>query len=291
MGKNEEKYNKRRLQTSYFTTVVSITLVLFMLGLLGIILYHAKKASEYVKENIGLTVIMNDNVPDASILAIKKSIDNAGYIKESKFITREEAAKSLMKDLGEDFVGFLGYNPLLPSLELRMKADYANSDSLKVIEKGIAAHKEVKEIVYQKSLVEVVNKNLRKISFVILGFSTLLLLVSIALINNTIRLAVYSKRFLIKTMQLVGATENFIRWPFLKRGIGHGFIGALAALVLLAGIMYLAQKQLPELLNLQDVKLYFTLFGFVTLLGIIISTISTFFAVRKYLRIRTEYLY
>lgn len=291
MAENEEKYSRRRLQTSYFTSVVSITLVLFMLGLLAILLYHAKKASDIVKENIGLTVIMKDGVKDADILSLKQILDNSAYVRESKYITREEAAKALMKDLGEDFVGFLGYNPLLPSLEIRFKASYANSDSLRVIEKSISTHKEVKEIVYQKSLVEVVNQNLKRISFIILGFSTLLLIISIALINNTIRLAVYSKRFLIKTMQLVGATENFIRLPFMIRGVVQGMYGAIAALILLAGTLYLAQKQLSELVNLQDVKLYFILFGFVTLLGIIISWISTFFAVRKYLRLKADLLY
>lgn len=291
MGKNEERYNRRRLQTSYFTTVVSITLVLFMLGLLGIILYHANKASDYVKENIGFTVILNETVKEASILELKKTFDQSVFVREARYITREEAAKELMKDLGEDFVGFLGYNPLLPSIELRLKASYANSDSLKIIEKSISSHKEVKEVVYQKSLVDIVNRNLRKISFVILGFSLLLLLISIALINNTIRLAVYSRRFLIKTMQLVGATENFIRKPFMIMGIIHGIYGAIAALLLLAGTMYIARQQVPELLNFQDVKLYFTLFGFVTLLGIIISWISTFFAVKKYLRLKADLLY
>ncbi|MHC1706460.1 MAG: cell division protein FtsX [Bacteroidales bacterium] len=287
----EEKYSRRRLQTSYFTTIVSITLVLFMLGLLAILLYHAKKASDLVKENIGLTVIIKENTKEAEILTLRKSLENAVYIREMKFITREEAAQALMKDLGEDFVGFLGYNPLLPSLEIRLKASYANSDSLKVIEKKIIAFKEVKEIVYQKSLVEVVNQNLKRISIIILGFSSLLLIISIALINNTIRLAVYSKRFLIKTMQLVGATENFIRMPFMIRGVVQGVYAALAALILLAGTMYVAQQQFSELVDFKDIKLYFILFGFVTLLGIIISWISTFFAVRKYLRLKADFLY
>jgi cell division transport system permease protein len=291
MTDTSERYSRRRLHTSYVTTIVSITLVLFMLGLLAILLYNAKKASDFVKENIGLTVIIQEDIKESEILAYKQLLDKSDFVRESRYITREEAAKALMKDLGEDFVGFLGYNPLLPSVELRLKANYANSDSLKIIEKTISAYKGVKEIVYQKSLVEVVNQNLRKISFIILGFSALLLVISIALINNTIRLAVYSKRFLIKTMQLVGATEHFIRTPFMVRGIVQGLYAAGASLLLLAVTLYVAQRQLPELVNFQDIKLYFILFGFVTLLGIIISWISTFFAVRKYLRLRADLLY
>lgn len=291
MGKSEEKYNRRRLQTSYLTTIISISLVLFMLGLLGIILYHAKKGSDYVKENIGITVIINDQVKEADILTLKKQLDKSVFVKESAFVSREEAAAALMKDLGEDFVGFLGFNPLLPSIELRVKAGYANADSLKTIERLLVKNTEVKEVVYQKSLVEVVNENLRKVSMIILGFSALLLIISMALINNTIRLAVYSKRFLIKTQQLVGATEAFIRRPFLITGVLHGIYGALVALLLLMASLYLAQKQLPELIVIQDITLYLTLFGCVTLLGIIISWISTFLAVRKYLRIKADLLY
>ncbi len=291
MGYREDRYNRRRLQTSYITTVFSITLVLFMLGLLGILLYHAQKISDYVKENIGFTVIIHDNVKEADIQKLQEEFGGSSYVNAITFISKEEAAQQLMKDLGEDFVGFLGFNPLLPSLELKLKAEYANADSLRIIEKKILAMKGVKEVVYQKSLVEKVNENLKKVSFVILGFSALLLIVSIALINNTIRLAIYSRRFLIKTMQLVGATEFFIRKPFLIRGMLHGIYGAVAALVLLVITMYFAQRQLPELVQLQDLKLYSILFGFITLLGIIISFISTYFAVRKFLRLRTELLY
>ncbi len=291
MSRPEEKYNKRRLQTSYLTSIVSITLVLFMLGLLGILLYHANRVSDYVKENIGFTVIMNENIQETRIHELQRSLSSACYVKESRYITREEAAKTLMKDLGEDFVGFLGFNPLLPSLEVRLKAGYANSDSIAWIEKKILADKDVKEVFYQKSLVNVINENLRRISLIILGFSSILLIIAMALINNTIRLAVYSRRFLIKTMQLVGATENFIRKPFLLTAMAHGVYSAIIALVLLTGTLFLAGRELPDFINVQDYKLYLTLFLTVTVLGMVISLISTFFAVRKFLRTRSEYLY
>jgi cell division transport system permease protein len=291
MGKAEEKYNQRRLKTSYITTIVSISLVLFMLGLLGILLYHTQKIGNYVKENIGFTVILKEGVSDSIGQKVMAGITKSPFTKEARYITKEEAAITLQKELGEDFVGFLGYNPLLPSIELKLNADFANADSLQLIEKKILATPGVKEVSYQRSLVDVVNANLRKVGLVILGFSILLLIIAIALINNTIRLAIFSKRFLIKTMQLVGATESFIRKPFIISGIISGLYGALIALALLVITLITAGNQLPELVAIQDMQLYAGLFLFVTLLGIIISWISTFFAVKKYLRLKADYLY
>ncbi|MCK4637803.1 MAG: permease-like cell division protein FtsX, partial [Bacteroidales bacterium] len=231
MSKAEDKYSKRRLKSSYVTTLVSITLVLFMLGMLGLIILHAKKLSDYVKENIGFSIIMKENVKEAGIIQLQKTLDASDYVKSTEYITKEKAAEELTKDLGEDFIDFLGYNPLLPSIDLRLKAEYANIDSLAIIEKDLLANKNVKEVFYQKSLVHLINKNLRRISIIILGFSILLLIIAIALINNTIRLSVYSKRFLIKSMQLVGATQAFIRRPFILKGILHGILGAFIAIL------------------------------------------------------------
>lgn len=291
MSKAEDKYSKRRLKSSYITTVVSITLVLFMLGMLGLIILHAKKLSDYVKENIGFSIIMKENVKEAGIIQLQKTLDASNYVKSTEYITKEKAAEELTKDLGEDFIDFLGYNPLLPSIDLRLKAEYANIDSLDIIEKDLLANKNVKEVFYQKSLVHLINKNLKKISIIILGFSILLLIIAIALINNTIRLSVYSKRFLIKSMQLVGATQAFIRRPFILKGILHGIMGAFIAILLLVGILYFSQQEIPELVNLQDADLFISIFGFVILLGIIISWISTFFAVKKYLNLKADSLY
>ncbi len=287
----EDKLNKRRLQSSYLTSIISISLVLFMLGVLGFLILNAKKLSDYVKENIGFSVIMNDGVKESEIIRFQKTLDVKKFVKSTEYITKDEAAEMLTEDLGEDFIGFLGYNPLLPSIDIRLIASYANNDSLAVIEKQIIQNPDVKEVFYQESLVEFINDNLRKISIIILGFSVLLMLISFALINNTIRLTVYSKRFIIKTMLLVGATQGFVRRPLIRTGILHGVIGALIAILLLSGIVLLSRNGIPELINLDQIDTFAALFGIVLLLGVLLSWLSYHFAVRKYLRMKTDQLY
>jgi len=290
MSKRELSY-KFKLQGSYITTTISIALVLFVLGILGLIVMHGKILSEYVKENIGFTVMMDENTKEADIARIQKILDAKPYVKSSEYITPEQAAKKVEEDLGEDFIQWLGYIPIPPSIELRLNAGWANNDSLAVIEKEIQSYDGVKEVFYQKSLVNMINDNIKKISIIIFAFSILLLIISIALINNTIKLSVYAKRFLIRSMQLVGATQGFIRRPFLWKGVMQGFIAALLAIAGLIGLLHLSQKELPELAALQNIDYLAILFGLILLLGIIISYISNFFAVRKYLRIKTDYLY
>lgn len=262
-----------------------------MLGLLGIIILNTRQLSNNVKENIGFQVILNDNVKEVDVAKMQKTLDASEYVKSTEFITKEEAAARLQKDLGEDFIDFLGFNPLLSSINVHLKAEYANADSLAWIEKDMLDTKLVKEVIYQKSLVSMINENVQKISLVILGFSSLLMVIALALINNTIRLSIYSKRFIIKTMQLVGATQGFIRRPFVLNGIKHGIYGAIIAILMLIGVLYFAQKQLPELAELQDQNMLATLFGLVIVLGIVISWISTSLAVRKYLRLKSDDLY
>jgi cell division transport system permease protein len=291
MGKKEDRYYRRKLKSSYATSMVSITLVLFMMGLLGLIILHAKKLSDYVMENISISIIMKEDVKEAGIIQLQKTLDASDFVKSTEYITEDEAAEELTEDLGEDFIGFLGYNPLLPSIDLRVRAAYANADSIAMIEQRLLANENVKEVFYQKTLVQLLNRNIRRIAIVILGFSLLLLIIAIALINNTIRLSVYSRRFLIKTMQLVGATRGFISRPFIIRGIMQGLYSAFIAILILAGILYLSQKEIPELINLQDIDLFLSLFGIVILLGIILSWISTYFAVKRYLRMDTDRLY
>ena len=291
MALQEERYYQRRIATSQFTTIISITLVLFLLGLLGMIILHANKLSDYVKENIGFSIIMREGVRESGILELKKSLDRAPYVKSAEYIPPDRAAEKLQDELGEDFVGFLGYNPLLPSIDLRIKAAYTVNDSLARIERQLLQRPEVKEVFYQKSLVDAINRNLEKISLILLGFSAILLFITIVLINNTIRLSVYSKRFLIRSMQLVGATEGFIRKPFLSRSILHGTVSALVALGILMVMLYFALDQIPELLELQDPVMLIGWAVFIVLLGVFISWSSTYFAVRKYLRIRTDLLY
>lgn len=289
--KPQRKVNKRKLQSSYLTTIVSITLVLFMLGLLGLLILNSKKLGDHVRENIGFSIIMNAGVKEAKIMELKKTLDASEFVKFTEYITPQDAAKELQKELGEDFIGFLGYNPLLPSIDLHLNAEYANIDSLKVIEKRLLLNEDIKEVYYQESLVELINQNVRKIGFFILIFSSLLLIIAIALINNTIRLSVYSKRFLIRSMQLVGATKSFIRTPFVITGILHGLISALIASVALVGILYFLFQQIPELVTLSDFTLIAMLFAFVVVAGVLITWLSNYYAVNKYLKARPDELY
>lgn len=291
MSKRDERYQRRKLQSSRATALISITLVLFMLGLLGLVVLHAQKLSEYVRENIGFSIIMKENVREAGIVQLQKTLDASPFVKSTEYITPEQAAEELEEDLGEDFIGFLGYNPLLPSIELKLKSDYTTIDSLEMIEAELLLNPDVKEVYYEKNLVHLINRNIRRIGIVILGFSALLLVIAVALINNTIRLSVYSKRFLIKTMQLVGATGAFIRKPFLIRGIIQGLYAAFIAIIFLGLILYFSREEMPELVNLQDLTLILTLFGFVVIAGIVLTWLSTWFAVKKYLRARADRLY
>lgn len=289
----DEKHTKRQLTSSYFTSVISITLVLFMLGLLGLIVLHTQKLSDHIKENIGFEIIMQENVREAGIIQLQKLLDASPAVKSTEYITREEATRRLTRDLGEDFILWLGEeeNPLLPSIDVRFKAAWANNDSIMKIETDLLEYAGVKEVFYQRSLVHLINHNLHRISLFLLGFSVLLLIISVALINNTIRLSIYSRRFLIRSMQLVGATAGFIRRPFVWTGILQGIIGAVLALLLLTGVLYLAIQNIPELLLLQDVQLVLLLFVMVLVLGIIIAGISTHLAIGKYLSAKTDKLF
>lgn len=291
MARTEDRISRRRLQTSTATTIISISLVLFMLGLLGLIVLHAQKLSNYVKENIGFSVIIKEDIKETGIIEFQKKLDLEPFVKSTDYITRERAAKELTESLGEDFVDFLGYNPLLASIDIRLKADYANNDSLSILEKKLLANPVVKEVFYHKSLVELVNQNIRRISLVLLAFTAVLLLISIALINNTIRLSVYSKRFIIRSMQLVGATQSFIRKPFLLKSLWHGLLSAIIAIILLCVVLYFSRQALPELVDMQDIDMFLSLFAIVTLLGLFITGLSTLFAVRKFLRISQDRLY
>jgi cell division transport system permease protein len=291
MSQHEERYYRRRIATSQFTTIISITLVLFLMGLLGLIILHARMLSDYVRENIGFSIMIREGVKEAGILELKKNLDGKYYVKSSEYIPQNRAAEKLKNELGEDFIGFLGYNPLLPSIDLRIKAPYANADTLRLIEKRLMANPEIKEVYYQKSLVDAINSNIEKISLFLLGFSGILLFIAIVLINNTIRLAVYSRRFIIRSMQLVGATEGFIRRPLLLRSILHGLISAFIALLMLMLLTYFALEEIPELAGLQDPVMLIALVVFIFMLGALISWFSTWLAVRKYLRIRTDLLY
>ncbi len=291
MSKHEDASIGRRLRTSYISTVVSISLVLYVLGLLGLVVFHAKKLSDYVKENIGFSVILTETAREADVIYIQKTLDASVHVKSTEYISKDKAAQILMEDLGEDFVSFLGYNPLSPSIEVKLNAQYANPDSLQIFEKELLKNNLVQEVYYPKSLVHLVNENVKRIGLVLMVFCLFLLIISFSLINNTIRLSVFARRFLIKSMQLVGATQSFIRRPFVTQGVVQGIAGSALAIILLMLTLYFAQKSMPELIDFQDVFLYLSIFGGVIIFGMIISWISTWFAVKKYLKIKTDSLY
>ncbi|WP_316821701.1 cell division protein FtsX [Pedobacter gandavensis] len=281
----------KKTKTIYISTIFSIALVLLMLGMLGLILVHAKNLSNYVKENIVLNIIVDEGAKEADVLAFQKELNTNPAIKNTQYVNKEMAAKNLTTDLGEDFVNFLGYNPLLSTVDVYLKADYANNKSIDELKASIAKNPVVKEVIYQSSLIDMVNKNINTIGLIILAFAAILLIISIALINNTIRLAIYSQRFLIKSMQLVGATRNFIRKPFILLAALHGLIAAFIAILILLGILYYAQREIPEIIILRN----YTEFGIVLIslvgIGIFITAISTAFAVSKYLRLKIYDLY
>src|SRR5688572_7006789 len=279
---------RKTLRTSYISTVVSISLVLFMIGTLGVLVLHARKISTYVKENIQLTIMLLPDSKTEDIDKLNKMLDKSPYVKSTTYITKEAAAEQLKKDLGEDFVGFLGYNPLLGSVDVRLNAEFADMESVNQLKSSILAFSTVKEVYYQQSLIDMINKNMRTLGLIILGFSSLLLFIAAALINNTIRLSLYSKRLLIKSMKLVGATRGFITKPFVLTGIVQGFYGAMIANILLFVLLYFSRKEIPELVEIQDYKMLVTLMGGVIVAGILIAGISTFFAVNKYLRRNTQ---
>lgn len=291
MTTQEEKIIGRRLKTSYITTLASITLVLFVLGLLGLTILFTRQLSDHVKENIGITIFLQNNAGLTEISKLQQSLEAMEGVKSTEYVSKEQAAEELMEELGEDFVEFLGYNPLSSSIITRLKASHANPDSLVIFEETITKHPIVTEIDYQKDLVHLVNENIRRIGIGMLIFSALLVMIASALINNTIRLGVFSKRFLIKSMQLVGATQAFIRNPFIIKGMLQGFISALLSNILLLATMYAIQKKVPELFLFDDLKLLSALFLIVILIGLVISWISTYFAVKKYLNIKTDSLY
>ncbi len=288
MSSTDDKMSQWRLRSSYVTTIVSISLVMFMLGVMGLLLLNANRISSYVKENIGFTIVLKDNVKEIDSKRLQKELDLKPYVKSTEFITREQAAQELSSQLGEDFVQFLGYNPLFEAIDVKFYANYTNMDSIPYIEQSLLTYPEVKEILYQKSLVHTVNENVRKIGFILFVLSAVLFLISVALINNTIRLSIYSKRFLINTMKLVGATENFIIKPFLLRGALHGAMGGVLSIVLLAILNWLTMSDFEGILSINSIIILYVIILFV---GAFISTLSTYLAVNKFLKMKPDELH
>ncbi len=291
MKKKERNKTRRKLRSSYATSIIRISLVLFLLGLVGLLLMNARRLSTHVLENIGFSIVLKEEAKEVDIIRLQKNLDAKAYVKSTDYITKEEAARETAEELGENFIEFLGYNPLPASIVVKFYAQYANPDSIASIEKELQRFDEVDEVMYQESLIHLVNENIRKISLIILSFSAVMFFIAIALVNNTIRLSVYARRFLINTMQLVGGTRSFIRKPFLMRSAGQGIYAAIIAILLLVGVIYLIQKEFMEVISFEDIDILGILFLLVIILGIVLNWISTYFAINKYLRMKSDDLY
>ncbi|AEH01111.1 ABC transporter permease [Lacinutrix sp. 5H-3-7-4] len=291
MSSSFDKFQKRRLISSYFSVVLSIGLVLFLLGLLGLLVLNAKKVADHFKEQVTVTIFLKDTAKEVEIKQLEKSLAMADYVKSTAFVSKDQAAEFMKEESGEDFMDFLGSNPLKNSIDVNLKADFVTSAKLQTIADEALTKNFVDEVSYDNDLVNLMNDNVKKISFWVLLLSALFTLIAVLLINSSIRLAVYSKRFTIKTMQMVGATKRFIRKPFIWRSVKLGIVGAVLALIGMAIVLYYVDKMFPELTLLSKPVFIIALFAVVFLLGIFITWISTFFATQRFLNLNTDKLY
>ncbi|MCT4613396.1 MAG: permease-like cell division protein FtsX [Marinifilaceae bacterium] len=284
--------NKRRkLRTSYITLIVSISMVLFLLGSIGLLILNANHLSKYVKENIGFSISLKSNTREIDILKLQKQLDASDFVKSTSFVDKETAAESLQKELGEDFIHFLGSNPLKPTIDIKLYAEYTNNDSIAIIQQNLMANKHIAEIRYQKSVINFVNSNVRKISYFILILSAIFFLISFTLIHNIMRLSIYSQRFIIYTMQLVGATRSFIRLPFVMKSVFYGIVGGLIANLGLSLTIYFITDKQKGLISFEHLGLLIGLYLVVMGIGAFITWFSSYFAVNKYLQIDGKNLY
>ena len=286
----------RKVSTASFfhsrlTSIISIALVLFLMGLIMLMGLLGNELSVYVKENLSFSIVLKDSVKETDIKKMQTKLDALPYIKSTAYISKEQAAKELEEELGENPETFLGFNPLQASIEVKLHADYANPDSLSLIEKEIKRYTSVDELLYRKDMMEMVHNNLQRLGVILLVLAAVLTLISFVLIGNTIRLLIYSKRFLIHTMQLVGATAGFIRAPFIRYNLVSGLIAALLAIMLLTGAIYYLQNELDGFIQLLDMRTLLIVDGAVLVLGLFLSTIATVIAVNKYLRMKVDQLY
>ncbi|WP_167614442.1 cell division protein FtsX [Maribellus sediminis] len=291
MQQHKPKKIKKRFRNSWITSLVNITLILVLLGMLSFVLINARRLSEYVREQIGLTLVLKDDLKEVEIIRLEKVLSLSNYVKSTRYIDKETAARELSEELGEDFTGFLGQNPLFSSIELKLYAAYTNSDSLKMLEQKFLNYPQVEEVYFQKNLATLINENVRKISLLLLIVSGLLTFIFFGLINNTIRLLIYSQRFIINTMQMVGASKSYIRKPFLKRSLWLGGIGGvLANLILLSGI-YFYQTELFGNINTTELQIVAVVVITVFTLGFVISLLSTWLVLNKFLRLKFDELF
>ncbi|WP_320816154.1 cell division protein FtsX [Flavobacterium sp.] len=291
MASSFENYNKRRLISSYFSVVLSIFLVLFLLGTLGLFVINSKKITNDFKENIPMTVFFKNEAKDSALTAFDTELKNSRFIKEYVFVHKDSAAKKNVDIVGKDFMEFLGFNPLQNSFDINLKGDYVVTDSIKNIETDIKKNEMVSEIIYDKQLVDLVNDNIKKISFWILIISGFFAVIAMLLINSSLRLSIYSHRFTIKTMQMVGATKSFIRKPFIWRSIKLGLLGSSLAIIAILGVVYYVDGIFPNIGIAKDyVSIGIVIIG-VLVVGIVITWISTYFATQRFLNLKTDDLY
>lgn len=287
----KNKTLNRRILSSSASVIISLSLVLFVVGLLSLVLINVQKLSDYIKENIGFTIMLKDGRNDIETLKFQKILDASDFAKSTTFTTKEQATADLKTDLGEDFVEFLGYSPLLASIDVKLNAEYGNTDSLQIITNELSENANVFEVYYQEDLIDKLNSNANRLSFFLLIFCVLLFFIAFVLINNTIRLSVYSKRFVIRTMRLVGATNSFIQKPFLSKGIYQGIYSSLFAIFMLIGAIQLVQRDVANMFNIDDLKIIGIVFLLILASGLVISIFSTFFAVRKFIKLNENELY
>lgn len=291
MSSSFDRYQKRKLISSYFSVVISIALVLFLLGCLGLLVLNAKKVADHFKEQVVMTIYLNDNAKDVEVKQLEKSLAMADYTKSTEYVSKEAAAESMKAETGEDFMDFVGYNPLQNSIDVHLKADFVTTETLASITEELVTKKFIDEIRYDNDLVELMNDNVKKITFWVLVISAIFTLIAVLLINSSIRLAVYSKRFIIKTMQMVGATKTFIRRPFVFQSVKLGIIGAIIALIGMGVVLYYLDQSFVELQLLSNPILIGGLFIVIFLLGILITWVSTFIATQRFLNLKTDALY
>ena len=291
MSTSFEKHQKRRLISSYFSVVTSIALVLFLLGMLGLLVLNAKSISDNFKEQVVLTIYLEDTSKGVEIKQLEKSLAFSEYVKQTEFVSKESAADFMKLEYGEDFLDDIGYNPLKNSIQVNLKANYVTARRLDSISESTLKKNFIEDIKYDKDLVSLMNSNVKKISFWILIISVIFTVIAVLLINSSIRLAVYSKRFSIKTMQMVGAAKKFIRTPFIWRSVRLGIIGSLIAISAIAIVLYYLNTIFPEFKLTQNKISTGLLFASIFSVGILITWWSTFFATQRFLNLKTDQLY
>ncbi|PIE47911.1 MAG: cell division protein FtsX [Flavobacteriales bacterium] len=291
MSNKIETYQKKRLKTSYISVIISITLVLFVLGLFGFVVLQTSALSTHFKEQISLNIFLKNDADAKKVKRLKNDIEKSSYVKSLSMMSKDEAAKMMADDMGQDFVNILGTNPLRDRLDVKLKSDFVTVKKLDSIQQIFAKNPLVYDVQYDKNLIQKLNDNLSKMSYWVLFLTVLLVLITIMLINSTIRLSIYSKRFTIKTMQMVGATKGFIRRPFIWMGIKLGVISAILAVLALLGVGFYLQEKIPGFTIKENYMSYAYVFAGLLLLGILISWISTYFATKRFLNLRTDELY